>query len=412
LARARGLLGTILIYQGRVVDAISELEATLAELPEDIEAAVRADVLAKLARAHYRNTDAQRSLEVADEALVIAERDRLLTTLGDAMVSKGTALWMASRPLEAIALLSAGLKVAQREGDVLTAFRAVANLGGLVTFEEGAAASWKVTREAAELSRAIGDVGQTVWHVGNLLISAMFGGEPLDAVLREADDLFALDLEIADRQHLLSQYMIAAAAHGLDTSAMERELGEAVDPQIRRSLPFNAYFVACTKGDYATASKAAEEAVVDRPNLAMWPSVIVAAVISGDSERAHAMVERSRGQPVNGRLGVAWMNAAISLVSAMDGNLNEGLQGLRESLSTIREMGAAFPLTVTSLAMLRVFGPDSTDARVAGEEALAIMERAKAWALVEQLRAALGVPGPSTRTAAPAQSEPATVPVS
>jgi class 3 adenylate cyclase/predicted ATPase len=392
LSRTRGLLGTTLIDQGRVLDTITELEATLAELPEDVEAAVRADVLAKLARAYYRNTDPQRSLEAADKALAIAEQGRLLTTLGEAMVSKGTALFMDSRPLEAIALMRAGLEVAQREGDVMTAFRAIANVGGPLTFEEGPAASWKITREAADLSRAIGDLGQTVWHTGNMLIGAVFGGEPLDAVIAEADALLTLDLGTADRQHLLSGYLVAGSMHGLDVSAMERELADAVDPQTRRGTPFYASFVAYAKGDYALASRLAEQATLDRPNLAMWPNIVTAAINSGDFQRARDMLERSKGQLVNLRLGAAWQGAAAGLVAAMDGHVNEGLQGLRESLRTVREMGAAFPLTTIALAMLRVFGPDAADARAVAEEALALMERSKAWAMVEQLRAALGVP--------------------
>jgi class 3 adenylate cyclase/predicted ATPase len=392
LSRTRGLLGTVLIDQGRVVDAIYELETTLAGLPEDIEAAVRADVLAKLARAYYRNLEAAPAIEAADKALAIAERHRLLQTLGEAMVSKGTAMFMSNRPLEAIALLRAGLEVAQREGDVLTSFRAIANMGGPLTFEEGAAQSWKIARDAIDLARAVGDLSQTVWHVGGMLLTTLFVGEPLDAILAEADELLALDLGLADRQHVLSGYLVASAMHGRDVSAVERELADVVDPQTRRGTPFYASFAASAKGDYATASHLAEQATIDRPSLAMWPRIITSAVVSGDAQRAHDVLERSAGQPVNGRLGAAWLAAATSLVSAMDGNVVEGLQGLRESLRTVREMGAALPLAEIALATLRVLGPDSADARAVGEEALDLMERAKAWAMVDQLRTALGMP--------------------
>jgi tetratricopeptide (TPR) repeat protein len=405
LARARGLLGTTLIDQGRAVDAIDELETARAELPEDIDDAVRADILAKLARAYYRNTDPPPSIEAADQALSIAERNRLFKTVGEAMVSKGTALFMSSRPLEALALLRAGLEVAQREGDVLTTFRATANLAPLVTFEQGAAASWQIAREAVDLARAIGDLPQMVWYIGNQLIGAVFGGRPLDAILAEADELLALDLETADRQHLLSGYLVAGSMHGLDVSAMEQELEDAIDPQTRRGLPFNIFFVALAKGDHALASRRAEEATLDRPNLAMWPAIVMAAINSGDDQRAHDMLERSAGQFVNGRLGAAMMVCATGLVDAMDGNVNDGLQQVRESLRTVREMGAALHLATISLTMLRVFGPDSADARAAGEEALVLMERAKAWAMVEQLRTALGMPEVPPR---PARQSPET----
>jgi hypothetical protein len=99
------------------------------------------------------------------------------------------------------------------------------------------------------------------------------------------------------------------------------------------------------------------------------------------------------------------MVCATGLVDAMDGNVNDGLQQVRESLRTVREMGAALHLATISLTMLRVFGPDSADARAAGEEALVLMERAKAWAMVEQLRTALGMPEVPPR---PARQSPET----
>ena len=393
-ARALGLLGTTLINAGQIAAAIGELEMAVAKLPDDIEPAVRADVLAKLARAHYRNLDWQAALAVADQALVIAERERLLATVGEAMVSKGTALEMASRPQEAMALLRSGLEIARREGDSETVFRAVANLGGLLNFEEGSEPASKITRDAINMAGAVGDLNQMVWHMGNLLIGGLFGGQQLDLILSEADELFALDLGDADRQHLASGYLIAGAAHGLDVSALERDLENAVDPQTRVSRSFNMFFVACARGDYAEASRLAEEATIGRPHLAMWPNAVTCAAIAGEPERARQLLEKARAGLVNGRLGAAWMAAAVGLVQAMDGDVPEGMQGMREGLRTAREMHATFPFGQIAHAMLRVLGPESPEARAAGEEALANFERQKAWLFAEQLRAALGaVPG-------------------
>ena len=105
----RGLIGRSQIDQGHVVEAIQMLETTLATLPADTAPAVRADMLAKLGRAYYRNLDWQKALDTAEQALIVAEKYRLLFTLGEAMVTKATALQMGSRPVEALALFKAGL---------------------------------------------------------------------------------------------------------------------------------------------------------------------------------------------------------------------------------------------------------------------------------------------------------------
>ncbi len=177
--------------------------------------------------------------------------------------------------------------------------------------------------------------------------------------------------------------------HGLDVSAIERELANAIDPQVRRGILFYTYFVSCAQGDYVAASNRAEQATLDRPQLGMWPNAAIAAAISGDRERVRALLDRAAGQPINGRLGAAWMKGATSLALAMDGRVNEAPPGLREALRTSREMGAVFGLGQLSLAMLRILGPESPDARAAGEEALANYERMKAWPMAEQIRAAL-----------------------
>ena len=71
-----------------MVDAIPSSKRpwpTCQPLPQP---AVRADMLAKLARAYYRNVEPAKSLDTADQALFMAEKHRLLFTLGEAMVTR------------------------------------------------------------------------------------------------------------------------------------------------------------------------------------------------------------------------------------------------------------------------------------------------------------------------------------
>ena len=128
--RAQAWLGPILIHAGHLELAASELQSALNELPPDADPAARAELLAKLARVEYRLDHNERAIDVANQALAIAEHHRFVRTVADAMTSKGTALASLGRTFEAMNLMRGGMELAKREGDFDTAMRAGNNLGG------------------------------------------------------------------------------------------------------------------------------------------------------------------------------------------------------------------------------------------------------------------------------------------
>jgi tetratricopeptide (TPR) repeat protein len=402
IARLRGLIGRSQIDQGRVVDAIQMLETTLAQLPADTAPSVRADMLAKLARAYYRNIDWQKSLDTAEQALILAEKYRLLFTLGEAMITKATALQMASRFVESLALFTAGLAIAKREGDVESAFRAQANMGALLAFDESTKAALASTRDALATARAMGDLGMTVWYVGNLLNGAVFGGNALDAILAEADELLALDLDENDRAHILSGYMVAGSMHGLDVRGIEAELEKAVDPQMQRGLDFERVFAHTARGEWQQASEAAERANNQRPSLGMLPNAAITAGLAGDVQRMRHIVELGRDLPINGRLGEAIRSSAEGLLLVAEGRDSEGMPAVRDGLRLADSMKAEFYFGMVALALLRFLGPQSPEARAAGEQALANFERNKNRAMAGHIRALLSA---DTQPAASSPSE-------
>jgi tetratricopeptide (TPR) repeat protein len=368
------------------------LETTIAGLPDDTEPAVRADMLAKLARAYYRNVDWQHSLETAEQALILAEKYRLLFTLGEAMVTKATALQMASRPVESLALFKEGLAIAKREGDVESAFRAQANMGGLLAFEESAKAAHATTSEALATARAMGDLGMTVWYVGNLLNGYVFGGNPLDQILAQADELLALDLDDNDRDHILTGYVVSGSMYGLDVRGIEAELENAVDPQTRRGGDFHKTFAHAARGEWLQASEAAERATQTRPAIGMLPFSVISAGLAGDIQRMRRLVELAREMPVNGRLGETMRATGEGLLLVAEGNPAEGMSSVREGLRLADSMSAQLHYGMLALSLLHFLGPQSPEARAAGEQALANFEGNKNRAMAGHVRKALGVP--------------------
>jgi tetratricopeptide (TPR) repeat protein len=393
VARLRGIIGRQQIDQGRVTEAIQMLETALTQLPADADPAARAELLAKLARAYYRNVDWQRSLETAEQALILAERHRLLYTLGEALVTKATALQMGSRPVESLALFKEGLAIAKREGDVESAFRAQANMGALLAFEESAKAAHSSTKDALSTARTMGDLGMTVWYVGNLLNGYVFGGNPLDEILAEADELLALDLDENDRQHILTGYVVSGSMYGLDVRGIEAELRNAVDPQTRRGEDFHRAFAHLARGEWLEASEAAERANQIRPALGMLPFSVISAGLAGDIQRMRRLVELARETPVNGRLGEMMRSADEGLLLVAQGKAAEGLVRVRDGLRLADSMSAQLHYGMLALALLHFLGPQSPDARAAGEQALANFEGNKNRAMAGHVRAALAATG-------------------
>jgi class 3 adenylate cyclase/predicted ATPase len=412
VGRTRGVLGTVLVHAGHPAAAVKELEAAVAELPDDTEASTRGDVLAKLSRAYYRNLQLSRSIEVADEALAIGEHHRLLGTLAEAMVSKGTALSMSARPIEALALLRGGMELARRVGDIATTLRAAANLGSVIAGEESSAGAMKLGYEALEMARMVGNFGQIVWHTGNLTMGAIFAGESLPAMLAMCDELLATDLSESDRKHLLGPYVIAASLCGRDTTEMMAELETAADPQTRGELGFFRYFGAIARNDYTAAAREAEQSGEARPHFGIVSVAALAAAMDSDLANLRRLLARAAEMPIAGRTDAANRIAARGAVAALEHRVNEALPDFREALREQSDVGDMLGYGTVALTMLSVLGAASPEARSAGEQALATFERMGATPMVEQLRAALAGMVPPTQTAAPAQPEPATVPTS
>jgi class 3 adenylate cyclase/predicted ATPase len=403
-ARGRAVLGTVLIHAQRIGDAIAVLELAMAQLPEDAEPAIRADVLAKLARAYYRNLDAKRSVEIADQALTVGEQHVLLRTVADAMVSKGTALTMLRRRQESIALLRAGSELARREGDITTALRAEANLAGTVGHILGYEETIRIARSALELARTVGDLGQIVWQLSGIMVGTMWTGLPLHPVLAEVDETFGLALDEADYNFLHGRYLVPAAFAGREVGAQMddwlRKADESGDPQeLAAANNFRALW-AIARGDYAEASRHQEAWAKARPEYSPLAFAPLLALIGGEVERARELLRGVAEQPATSPNDHAFRGATRAALAALERRPDEAVTGFREALRQLGGIQARFEAGIVALAMLRTLGPDHPDARQAGDDALRTFEHMGAEPMIRQVREALGQPAPTQESAA------------
>ncbi len=129
--RALTGLATALINGSRFTDAIELLEPALADV-DDFSA--RPGLIAaggQLARAlmlQYANFD--RAVAAADRVLPAAERANMGSLVADLLVTKGTAMTMAGRGREGLALIQAGGSIAESQGATGVAVRSLINQSG------------------------------------------------------------------------------------------------------------------------------------------------------------------------------------------------------------------------------------------------------------------------------------------
>jgi class 3 adenylate cyclase/tetratricopeptide (TPR) repeat protein len=401
VARTRGILGIALIDASRVQEAIAELEPAVAELPADADPQVRADALAKLARAYYRNLERERSLKTADQALVIAEHHLLRTTVAEALVTKGTALSMLARSYEAAALLRTGMEMARSEGDVPTALRAAANLTYVVAAYESFDEAERIAREALDLARTVGDLGQVVWQMGNLLVGGCLRGVRVNDLVEEGEEVLTMDLDEPDRVHLASRLLWPRVLRGDNVAA---EIDRFRVQAESRGDPLDvadAYWLVgldtAVRGEYGQAATVQERVGEMRPNHGHHAIAAKLAALDGDASEAQRLMERAATEGTAGRADEGLRLCVRAALAAFAGRQEEALSGFRDATRTLRDVGAAFDIGRLGLLMLRVLGPGVPEARAAGEEALAIFERMGSQPMIAHVREALALGDHSPR---------------
>ena len=338
-ARARGVLGTILIHAGRIPEAVVELDGAVADLPEDADLAVRADALAKLARALYRNLMYERSLEIADRALVIAEHNGLRRTLADAMISKGTVLNMLARPHEAIALLRAGVELARKETDVPNLLRGMANLTPPVGINEGPELAQPIAEEALALATTVGDVGQITWQLANVMFGVFLLARPLDPAIAQLEDVMARQLAAADRLSLADKLVLLRGLRGDDVETdlivIEAEIRAGNDPQRGPDVRFARLARDIARGDYRIAAQEAAEINRSSPAWNTFNHAVWCAAVAGDPRQAASLLEELEALPLRGRSDEAMRVIARAAAAAVNGNTDEALTLFRRGLHAI-----------------------------------------------------------------------------
>jgi class 3 adenylate cyclase/tetratricopeptide (TPR) repeat protein len=394
VVRARAVLGAILIDAARIAEARDVLEAALTTLDEDADRVVRAELLSNLSRALIRADEPARAIEVADQALAIAERLDLELVVAETFNNKGSSLDSFGRRREAVALLEASVRVAQAGGFVGAELRALANLGAILRGEDPRRAR-DAAREGLDLARRVGHRMMANWLMGSVLIGAFATGVDWEGVLADGEEALVSVTDPGDEKRILTFVTLLRISRGDPVDAAMKRLetllgttSDASDVQMLRILRSMRFLLA------GEADRAFEEAMggVDVFSAFEQPSLRTAARAAlwvGDLERARAVASRYEAvasTDTDTKLSRASLQAGIA---ALEGRRQEAIATQRDLLRQWLDRGDDFEAALHSLSIVLLVGASGPAARALADETRSILERIGARPYLAKLDEAL-----------------------
>ena len=392
--RSNAQIGESLINAGRVGEAVPVLEAGLAALPVGSSEIVRATLLTSLSRALFRNDEPARAIQVADEALPIAERLDLEELIADAFNNKAAALGYVGRNREAVALMEAAVRIAQAGGFTGAEMRAGNNLGTFLS-EDDLARAIAATEAALFLGERSGNGSNARWGIGNLAFYDFLAAADWDDGLRRIEAVLDESTEIVDINRAMSIAARFHVARGDPTDTLVERLEDDAralsDPFVRAVADWIRGELAFTQGRFAAAFDAALKGARTSPSASLTLNTLAvrAAAYLADRDRLHEAADRLDSDPNGSGSAKASRLEAHACIDALDGRIPQATSGFVAALRRQAQIGQRWEQAQCALTFLRLVGPGVPAARLAAEEAREIFESVGAKPFIERLDAEL-----------------------
>jgi class 3 adenylate cyclase/tetratricopeptide (TPR) repeat protein len=413
VARVSALMGGILVDAGKLAEAVDFLEAALdgTDGPEDQEH--RADMLARLSRAHMRRVEEEQAILRADEALALAEPRRLTRIIAESFVNKAASLNALGRLREAVVLMEAGVSIAHDIGDVALELRARNNLGVVLSVDDGDAAQ-RVGREAYDLAVRLGVRQMATWLASAIGLGATAEGLDWDEALRLLDEQLEVSTSAADRVRLILVREGLRTWRGedvTDTAAERRRLAALMsDPDMEAwdlVIPAQAAIAngqpTVAVGLYRRALSINFQAAIE-----VRMGIVIAAQLAGDADAAREGQVEMQKETSAGHYNDAARRFVDAAVAAFDGRADDALAGYRDAIEEFGRSGARFHVAIVQFCALAMLVDDASIAGWA-DEARERFEVVKSPALIERLDevvaarvAAARISGATSKTGSPA----------
>jgi class 3 adenylate cyclase/tetratricopeptide (TPR) repeat protein len=377
---------------GRTDEAIAVLDATLTACADLEDRPEVVALVAELARTLMLNND-PRAVEVADRALIAAERLDDIPIIADALVTKAAALDTEGRRREGMAILRGAIELIVAHRLTTTEFRARSNYATQIWLDDPRAALESAI-EVRELARRLGARDQFNWSTWQCYGGAFAVGR-WDWMLELALEAEAGDPEPLDLEGIHSTRARIAAYRGdFETADRERQAADRAGPDASRPE-----FIASRHADHAEIlgleGRLTEAYELARTASEMipfsWPRVMAGrfAIALGDPERTRRAVEHLRESSERGAFADALRESVEAGLAALEGRRDEAIARFRASADALRRLDLPLELARTQLDYAVLIPPDDPGARAAADEARTLLTGLGVRPFLERLETGL-----------------------
>jgi tetratricopeptide (TPR) repeat protein len=390
-ARATSALARALL-SGRQGDvALRLLNESTAEFADLGGTAEWTALAGQLARAYFLNDRHRYAIEAAETVLETAEHNDLPAIVADTLITKGSALATIGRLAEGMALIRAGMEIAESRGLQHEALRAIGNLGAFGVLLDPRAAL-EIGRKGVALMRRLGTTAH-LHIVGNAANAAMRVGE-WDWAAQELDEWLAADVDPVARAELASfaaTRLRACRGEPFDEllADVEGVMGDSSDPYRLASLHMARANAALAAGKLREARAGwlrAYELLAFHDTLG-WTAK--AALWSGDGDGAREDLGRLDAAGPHGAAVDADRVTIRAGIAALEGRQSDALALYRQALAAWRSLGLAWDEASCAIDMATLLDPAEPDVQAAAEAGRSILERLEARPFLERLDAAM-----------------------
>ena len=322
----------------------------------------------------------------------------------------------AGRQREGMALVKAAVELARAGGHVAAEIRALANVAANI---DDPLESSEVNRQAFDLAMRVGNVNLARWSRESIRFASFLLAEGWEDALSEAwadvDASLGGGGSLSDEARW-TETMISMRLHRGEPvddlmARSEAIAAEISDPSVAADVLSDRGALALVAGDYAEAARldlAAADLGSQITHIYL-SFAIRASILAGDVEGARAALERHRKESPGNHIDVALGIAAAAGIAALEGRLDEAIEGYREAIARISAMHLDWVVALLGFEFVYVIGADHPATREAAARSRAIFERVGARPWLAKLDAALAAaPAPRASTRA-ANADPRTV---
>jgi class 3 adenylate cyclase/tetratricopeptide (TPR) repeat protein len=398
-ARTMALLAQTLVNAYRRTEAIELVTPALDEFEDLGDDPGLAMLEHQLARAHWFIDETERAVELADRALVRAERSDDVSQTADAMISKGSIIAMSGRYREGFALLDGGTHLAEEHGLVATQARGLLNISATSVGRDPVLAL-DYARRAYNLARRLGLRSQLDASAGNSLEGAARVGD-WDWVDVQGKEMLDQEMGTGQRQAILRGIEEVRAYRGEPVEDLLEEHRSLVGDDITAEANYHGAVapVRLADGRYAEAAAEWELAAATDINAPTdLPKAARAALWADNKPEMERLMRRFAELRAHGPAPDASTVTLRAALAGLEGRRDESVALYADAFAQWAAAGLPLDRAMTAIDMLVVLGSHEAAARTAAEEAREVLTRLRARPLLEILdRAMAGTAAGSAR---------------